>query len=424
MGTKYSSQAVAGYNAAPPPDDGSVSAANKISWATIKTKLPDPILTLAQAINTALLTALDVSNTSKSSAYTTLASDHLKPIEVSGGAAIHLASVASVGAGYQITIVNTDLSLSSTVDLALAANTFDGSVGGSTTLAPGQSITVAVNVAISGYYTVSRGWGRGGFIVQEQVQFNAAVSLNTNISLSLSGTGAVAAGASAAQGFTFSGDLNTGLGWIAADVFGGYTAGGERWRTTAQGFFKATNDGVYNGQTDAYHELYSSNNGGNDVVVIKSNAATVTNQYGAKILLANDPNDATRYFLTCIGSATKRFGILSNGGKEGFTANDVNLCDAAAKVILGDSEDYTEFVKALQFKKSSYVGATEEGQLFDDFVAQDLEAIDPSVVTVFQQADAVKGLPELKGSFPFRIQQRINSVIPRLIARIEALEAK
>jgi len=46
----YTSKTVSGYNATPPADDGSAVAANRISWATIKTKLADPIKTLIAAI--------------------------------------------------------------------------------------------------------------------------------------------------------------------------------------------------------------------------------------------------------------------------------------------------------------------------------------------------------------------------------------
>ena len=53
----YSTQTIASYNASPPPDDGSQVAANKVTWAFHKTKLADPIKTLAEAINTTVLAA-------------------------------------------------------------------------------------------------------------------------------------------------------------------------------------------------------------------------------------------------------------------------------------------------------------------------------------------------------------------------------
>ena len=48
----YTSQSISGYNSSPPPDDGTQTSANKVEWAKHKTKIGDPIKTLAEAINT------------------------------------------------------------------------------------------------------------------------------------------------------------------------------------------------------------------------------------------------------------------------------------------------------------------------------------------------------------------------------------
>ena len=53
----YVSQSASGYNASPPPDDGSQSAANQVAWSKHKTKLADPIKTLSDGINSAANTA-------------------------------------------------------------------------------------------------------------------------------------------------------------------------------------------------------------------------------------------------------------------------------------------------------------------------------------------------------------------------------
>lgn len=53
----YSSQSIVNYNSSAPPDDGSQVSANEITWAGIKAKLADPIKSLAEGINTAVLAA-------------------------------------------------------------------------------------------------------------------------------------------------------------------------------------------------------------------------------------------------------------------------------------------------------------------------------------------------------------------------------
>lgn len=46
----FTPPALSGYNSSPPVDDGTVEAANQVKWSTIKTKLTDPIRTLAAAL--------------------------------------------------------------------------------------------------------------------------------------------------------------------------------------------------------------------------------------------------------------------------------------------------------------------------------------------------------------------------------------
>jgi hypothetical protein len=53
----YTSVSAVGYNASPPPDDGSQVAANLVTWAGIKAKLADVVKTLADNINTNVLSA-------------------------------------------------------------------------------------------------------------------------------------------------------------------------------------------------------------------------------------------------------------------------------------------------------------------------------------------------------------------------------
>lgn len=53
----YTSVAISGYNSSPPPDDGSESSANKVEWSKHVTKLADPVKTLSEGVNSAVVTA-------------------------------------------------------------------------------------------------------------------------------------------------------------------------------------------------------------------------------------------------------------------------------------------------------------------------------------------------------------------------------
>ena len=57
MAISYTSQAIASYNASPPTDAGAQAAENEVTWSGIKTKIGDPLKTLAEAINTELVAA-------------------------------------------------------------------------------------------------------------------------------------------------------------------------------------------------------------------------------------------------------------------------------------------------------------------------------------------------------------------------------
>lgn len=53
----YTSQSISGYNASPPSDDGSQASSNQVEWAKHINKIGNPLRTLAEAINSAVLAA-------------------------------------------------------------------------------------------------------------------------------------------------------------------------------------------------------------------------------------------------------------------------------------------------------------------------------------------------------------------------------
>ena len=152
MGTPLANQTVSGYNSAPPADDGSVTAANKVKWATIKTQLSDPLNSFDAAINTALRTALNVTATSQSSAYTTTTADHIRPIEVTGTTTISLGDAATMVAasmGYSVPIINRGVG-TVTVTRITGTDTLDGATK-DIKLSPGQGAICSVNSTSNGY---------------------------------------------------------------------------------------------------------------------------------------------------------------------------------------------------------------------------------------------------------------------------------
>lgn len=178
MGTKYSSQSITGYNASPPSDDGSQVEANKIKWATHKDKLSDPVKTLAESINTALVTYVDRQPTLKSVNYTTVASDHLKMIEATGTITITLGAVASMGAGYTVTVKNAGTG-TITVE-GSGSETIDGSLN--VTLKPDDSIICIVDNSSGSYLIAGRNIEYVNALTSDaQTQLNAKQPLDSDL---------------------------------------------------------------------------------------------------------------------------------------------------------------------------------------------------------------------------------------------------
>lgn len=150
MGTKYSTQAASGYNSSPPPDDGSVTAANKITWAGIKSKLSDAIKNLADAINSAIVNALNYTTTSTSVTYTTVAGDNEALIEASGTITVSLGDATTMGAGYRAEVYNKGTG-TVTVAVVTATDTLSGRANGTVTLPPGASMLFVVATSGVGY---------------------------------------------------------------------------------------------------------------------------------------------------------------------------------------------------------------------------------------------------------------------------------
>ncbi len=104
MATKYTSVSVTGYNSSPPSDDGSVTEANRITWAKQKTKIGDPIKTALEAIDAKILLLDDTTPNAKTLNYTTTATDHNTTILATSGITITLGDAATMGAGYRVAI--------------------------------------------------------------------------------------------------------------------------------------------------------------------------------------------------------------------------------------------------------------------------------------------------------------------------------
>jgi hypothetical protein len=155
MGTKYSSNSASGYNATPPADDGTVSEANKGKWSTIKEKLADPVKTLADTINSELVTHFDNGPVAYTTNQTLGLTHYGQVIQVSGsGVTLTLSDASTLGAGWNCEMVSTDTSNTVTVARATASNTIN-ETSSNISLLPLNHVRAVVNAAATGFLVSS-----------------------------------------------------------------------------------------------------------------------------------------------------------------------------------------------------------------------------------------------------------------------------
>ena len=148
---KYTSVSVSGYNATPPADDGTVSEANKVKWATHKTKLGDPLKTAIEAVNTNLVSAFDVGPTALTTSTTLGATHYGDFVQTSGAGLTHtLTDAATLGAGWHTYLVSTDAN-DVTIGRATGADTINGTAA-NVTLYGNTAARIFVNAAGNGFF--------------------------------------------------------------------------------------------------------------------------------------------------------------------------------------------------------------------------------------------------------------------------------
>lgn len=188
MGTKFSLTSISGFNASPPSDDGSQTAANKVQWSTIKTKLADPVKNGHDTNMANLATTLDLSARAVTGGDSAAATDHWKTIQVNtASVTITLADAATMAAGYTVSVANQS-SGNITVGLASAGDTIDGVTGTTNTIAAKECRTYLVNATSRGYLTHSAAPVSASDTVAGKIQIAVQADMETATSTTLAVT--------------------------------------------------------------------------------------------------------------------------------------------------------------------------------------------------------------------------------------------
>lgn len=106
----YSPVSITGYNISPPTDDGVDEAQNEVTWQVIKEKLPDPLKTAIEALDTELQAAFAKipwnGINAQTSNYTLTANDLGKLITIDGAFTLTLLAAATASDGFTFGVKN------------------------------------------------------------------------------------------------------------------------------------------------------------------------------------------------------------------------------------------------------------------------------------------------------------------------------
>jgi hypothetical protein len=289
-----------------------------------------------------------------------------------------------------------------------------------TTITNGVSYTIitsgnqtafgAANNNVGTSFTATSSGTLSSGTVSQNISFTQAMTLDASSRL-LVGTTTAGVGNNANTAFTVAGGATVYTSLIASGgqelnliaqsglvgvyartndplLFG--TNNTERARITSGGYFKASNAGAYLGSTGGYHEL-RANTDNNNAAIVSHNGTNGT-QYGLSVRTTDDQNDATRTFLECLGGATLRAAIYTNGGLSNYSANNVNLAsDERLKKDISPLGSTWGKVKAIEVVNFRYKDCNEGDPALFGVIAQQVQPIVPELVVVTQQAkDAVE----------------------------------
>ena len=140
---------------------------------------------------------------------------------------------------------------------------------------------------------------------------------------------------------------------------------------------------------------------------------------------AADPNGTGSEFLYCVGNATLRASIRSNGGIANFSANNVNLSDKREKTNFAPAKSYLDVICAIPVQTFNYIDQNMEDDpgLTLGVIAQDVEAVAPEMV--MESNWGTMDDPKMRLSiYQTDLQYALMKAIQELSAKVATLEAR
>lgn len=200
MGTKFPTIAISGWNQNPPSDDGSQSAANQVTWAKTVSKIGNPLKTYADAVNSAVATALSTSCRIITTSDATVAGDHWRTVQIgattTSAITVSLMDAVTAANGYIVTVANQS-AFTCTIDRVTASNTIQ-TVTAAISILPLSSITFVVNAAANGYIILN---SNGAQVASQSISTNLTLGTGATVTLSAAAAISLGSGAAIANGY-------------------------------------------------------------------------------------------------------------------------------------------------------------------------------------------------------------------------------
>jgi hypothetical protein len=245
------------------------------------------------------------------------------------------------------------------------------------------------------------------------------------------GTGTNIAGAN----LTIRGGASTGTGAGGVIIFSTAAASGtsgtatnsatERARITSGGYFKASNNGTYDGSTGTFHEFYQS---ANDTGLFVR-AVNASLNVGGVLGITADRNTTNNTFYALSyynnGAAAYKFRVADSGDVTNTSGTYGQISDAKMKTDIVDASSQWADIKAIRFRKFK-MKDDPSGLLQLGVVAQELEQTSPGLVDEHVDRDAEGNdlgttTKSVKTSI---LLMKAAKALQEAMTRIETLEAK
>ena len=288
------------------------------------------------------------------------------------------------------------------------------------TVSQNISFTQAMTLDASGNLIVGNTSGNVGF-------YGKAISLAATASayagLEISGTTGGALEFQTSQSTRQVQLLGNSSGFIV-NVNGG-SGLAERARITSGGYFKASNNGAYDGVSSAYHELYQSAD--NRAVIIANVNASATTDGVVFVRVDRNTTNNTFYALSYYnaGAAAYKFRVADSGDVTNTNGTYGTISDQKMKTDIVDAGSQWSDIKALRFRKFK-MKDDPSGLVQLGVVAQEVELTSPGLVDEHQDRDAEGNdlgttTKSVKTSV---LLMKAAVALQEAMARIETLEAE